>query len=443
MRSRPRAAAALVATALGALFASPACARPGVPRGGIPDRRPPVVISAEPAAKALVADAGARIRLQFNERISERPARGTMDDAVLVSPATGVVRVRHGKDFLDVRVEGGLRAGTVYRVTLLPVISDLFNNTMREPFELVFSTGGRMIENAVAGQALDRITGRPLPDLTVELLPRAPQPDTVIYVARSDDRGLYFFRYVQPGVYNLVAFQDRDRDRLPGRRETSGTRALLVEERPDTLLVDVAVLEPDTTAAAVVRAEAVDSVTLRLVLSDYLDPAAVAQAHVEVTPPEGRAPVPVTAVLHPEVYDSLRRDTTRAPGPAPRGSTGVALATPGQERGGLPVGLPLPRQELIVRLGEPLELDVTYRVAATGLVNVNGIPNGRGDTTFVRKAAPARPVPPGSGPPPGAAGAPAPATVPGAAPPVAAPPSVPDSAAARRDSVQIALRRSR
>ena len=126
-----RAAAGVAAALLGAAALS--CARPGTPRGGPEDRRPPVVIEAEPAPRASVADPNTPIRFRFSERISERPARGVLDDAVLVSPMTGAVQVDHGSEELRVFVAGGLRSGLVYRVTVLPVIVDLFGNRMSEP----------------------------------------------------------------------------------------------------------------------------------------------------------------------------------------------------------------------------------------------------------------------------------------------------------------------
>ncbi|MSR36587.1 MAG: hypothetical protein EXR95_08090 [Gemmatimonadetes bacterium] len=402
-------AALLLAAALG-------CARPGNPRGGVPDRRPPDVIETEPAPKATVADADAVVRFRFNERVSERPSRGTIDDAVMVSPRTGTLLVEHGSDWISVRMEGGMRPGIVYRVTLLPVISDLFGNTMRDPFELVFTTGGRLLENAVAGQALDRLTGRPIPDLLVQLLPPTAQPDTLAYAARTDDAGLYFFRYVPPGQYSLVAFQDRNRNQALGPREAFGRRGVFVQETADTLLIDVVVLEPDSTGAVLTRVEPVDSTALRLTFSDYVDPELTGAVAVTLTAPEGRPARRVTEVLHPTAYEA-RRDTARARTNPPPGS---ALAVPGQERLGLPVGVPLPRMDVVALLDAPLEIGASYRVTARGVVNVNGIPLGGGDTTVVR-------------PPPGR-----PPATPGDS--ASAPPAVPDSARARADTAALALR---
>jgi hypothetical protein len=387
VRSHPRAAAfaALGVTLLSAL----SCARPGNPRGGVPDRRPPVVIATTPAPKASVTDPGTEIRFQFNERISERVQRGTLDDAVLLSPATGAVHVHHGGDYLSVRVDGGLKPNLTYRVTLLPVISDLFNNTMRDPFEIVFSTGGKFIENAFAGQIVDRITGRPVSDLTVQLLPRAPQPDTLLYVARTNDQGLYFLRFLAPGNYNIVAFQDVNRNgKLDPKREPAGQRGLLVGERPDSVLtLNLTVLEPDSTAARLTRADVVDSTTLRLTFTDYLDPEFIPEARVSLTAPEGHVAPGVRAILHPEDYDA-QKDTARGRQLRAARPQGVPAAVPGMEQGGLPPGMPLPKQDLVVQLDKPLELGVEYRVSATGVVNINRIPLGRGDTTVVRKAPP-------------------------------------------------------
>ena len=189
----------------------------------------------------------------------------------MVSPATGAVRVDHGSETLDVAIEGGFRPGLVYRVTVLPVIEDMFGNEMTDPFELVFSTGAELTENAIAGQVLDRINGEPVPDAMVLLHPTVPVPDTLVHLARSDDEGLFFFRYVPEGRYSMVAFQDRNRDLVTDPSEPRGRRGVLITPE-DTLIIDVAVLEPDTSAAELLRAEVEDSTTLRLIFTDYLDP---------------------------------------------------------------------------------------------------------------------------------------------------------------------------
>jgi hypothetical protein len=68
------------------------------------------------------------------------------------------------------------------------------------------------------------------------------------------------------------------------------------------------------------------------------------------------------------------------------------LTTPGQERGGLPGGLPLPRQELIATLDIPLVIERPYAVRAARVTNVNGMLLGGGLDTIVRPQPPPPPV---------------------------------------------------
>ena len=383
----PVRAAALVVAA-----ASLSCARQGSPSGGPPDVLPPVVIATDPAPNSLVEDLGVVISFRFSERVSERPARGIMNDAVMVSPRAGPVRVEPGRELIEVRVDGGFRTGIVYRITLLPVITDLFGNAMREPFELVLTTGAPLIEDALAGQILDRVTGQPVEEVEVALVPVTPVLDTIVHVSRSDRAGLFVFRYVPPGRYNLIAFQDRNRNLAPDPSEPFGRRGVLLNEG-DTLFADVTILEPDTSAAQLVRAEVVDSTVLRLVFSDYLDPQSAGAVAVSLGAPEGEALPQVVEVLHPATWqaqiDSARAHDAGLEAPGGRvPRPGETVTVPGQERGGLPRGVPLPRQEVIVKLAEPLSVDVPYQLVVTGVANINLIPFGRGEAAVLRSPPP-------------------------------------------------------
>ena len=125
--------------ALAAGILSLSCARQGRIPGGPPDRVPPIVVAVQPEPETIVHDWDGPIRVEFNERISER-ANGGMDNAVEISPRSGEVRVSHRRRGVDVRMEGGFLEGRVYRVTVQPTIGDLFGNTLPEPFEFFFST---------------------------------------------------------------------------------------------------------------------------------------------------------------------------------------------------------------------------------------------------------------------------------------------------------------
>lgn len=449
MPTRPRsglgASAALAAASLTGLAG--ACARQGAPPGGPEDRRPPVVVATVPDTFAVVGeDFRGPVRFEFDERISERTSGGTLAQAVLVSPRTGSVRVSHGRQSVSVDLEGGFKPGLVYRVTLLPVLRDLFNNQMFAPFEVVFSTGGDFNASAVAGTVWDRITAEGQNGLEVAAYREGG--DSTPQVARTDTGGVYVFRYLPPGRYRLVAFQDRNRNGLPDRMELQGTDSFEVNG-PDTLFVDAAVLQPDTTPARLTRATILDSLTVLMEFDDALDPEARSDLFEVSLAREEPGDAGRAVVFHEREYaawvaalqdsfvrlDSaearqraedaleeaaLRRDSARAdtaaadtapPAATPRPQESQARRTqrplppslPAATGGGgrprppsgpsagppiealAPDGRPLPSRRLVLRLDELLVAGTPYRLVVHSVVNVNGVHGGGGEATLVRQ----------------------------------------------------------
>lgn len=263
------------------------------------DRRPPVLLRTEPDTFATLTDLNASVSFYFDERISETVSGGSLDEAVTVSPQTGAARVSHGRTTLSVEVEGGFRPGLVYRVTLQPVIRDMFGNALRDPFDLVFSTGGVPSPTAVAGQVWSRTTGQGVSRALVHAI----SADSLVHVARADEVGIYAFRYLPASSYRLTAFDDLDRDGELDAREMQGSVAAPLSAG-DTLLLDVPMLPSDTTPAVALTASVLDSVTIALEFDDFLDvdsPAAVIV--VQLTREEGDAPT-VTRVFHEREYAS-------------------------------------------------------------------------------------------------------------------------------------------
>ena len=285
-----------------------ACAQQGAPTGGPDDRRPPGVVSTTPDTFAVLPKFSAQIRFDFDERISERAAGGSLDDAVVVSPRPAGLRVRHERRSLVIDVDGGLEPDRVYRVTLLPVVSDLFGNQMTDPFELVFSTGPAPVPTTIAGIIWDRVTGRGVADYEVRAV--ATVGDSAQYLAMTDEAGVFALRFLpatidgaqgRAGRFQLTAFDDRNRDGAVGPMEVQGARVGLVPEA-DTLYLDIAVLQPDTTPAQITSVTALDSVTVLIELDDYLDPD-LPLAGVTVTVlDEDSVGVSVGSVFHEHEY---------------------------------------------------------------------------------------------------------------------------------------------
>jgi len=257
--------------------ATAACARPGNPTGGPEDRRPPVVESVEPEPFSTIEPGDRTLRVRYNERISERPERGTLEDVVVVSPRTGEVEVSHDRMGIDIEVEGGFREGLVYRVTIAPSLRDMFDNPMAVPFEWVFSTGDSIRANAVVGQVWDATTGDPVDDATVYLrrLPGADgatPSDTFPYVARTDSVGIFALRYLPAGPAEIVAWQDVDNDAEVDFAEARVEQRLSLGATDTVTLANLPILPADTTRAVLEDAEVLDSLTIRVEFDDLIDP---------------------------------------------------------------------------------------------------------------------------------------------------------------------------
>jgi hypothetical protein len=404
----------------------------------------------------VVVDFRGPVRFEFDERISERVAGGALDAAVIISPKTGDVRVGHGRRELVVDLDGGFRPGLVYRVTLLPVISDMFNNRLRDPFELVFSTGGEAVPTAIAGLVWDRLTGRGAPGYRVHALPFGPEAseneagDSVAHVAVTDAGGVFALRYVPLGRYEVTAFDDRNRDAAPDPMEVQGSRRTAING-PDTLVLLIPVLQPDTTPASIILATPLDSITILIDFDDYLDPdfplagvaisltdvnsevvgaarvfheheyveyaaavtdsfavldsldavdaaaaraveqAAAAADSAAVTEPTAAADTAL--IVDPGATPAVERQARRQGPigldgrPTPRPTAAVAERTRASERTG-PSGERLPSQRIVALFTEPLIPNEAYQLRVTSVRNIFSIPLGGGEAAVVLEPPP-------------------------------------------------------
>ena len=394
-----------------------ACARQSAPSGGPVDRRPPVIVGVEPDTFARIQAGSGSIRIRFDEAISENPATGTLDQAVQVSPRTGAVRVSHRGDALEVKIDGGFVPGVVYRVTVLPVIRDRFQNGLLDPFEWVFSTGPDFEPNALAGEVWDRVTGEPVPSMDVFAI----GDDSVRYAAKSDSLGLFVMRYLPGAEYRLESFDDRNLNGVADPFEVQGSGNRVVLGATDTLFTSFWVMVPDTTAPQVARGEKIDSTTLRLVFDDPLDPEQSLEGLVRgMYRDSGNTPGVVRA-LHEWQYDLWadsvalsRAETTAAeaavaaaaagtPDPPAVADTTAGIAPPSAAAGGrapeptpelefLPDGQRIPETSVVLLLRGPIEGGALYTVLLGPVANISNIVRPESEGVFRLPADPRRPA---------------------------------------------------
>ncbi len=359
-----------------ALVAVSGCARTTAPTGGEVPETPPAVVSVNPDTFAVVEPFDGPVQIEFERRISERPSTGSLRDAVLVSPRTGEVEVRHRRRGLEVRMEGGFQERTVYRITLLPTLQDLFRNRLDRPQDFFFSTGPDFEPNLVAGLLVDRLTGEPVPRARVDA---RPLPEGPVHSAVSDSLGVFAFRFLPAGRYRLVAYEDQNRNREPDFQEPQDSIQVEFAVGDTLVVTELALLQPDTTAAVLTTVRLVDSVTVEASFDDHLDPELPLTGVMARLEREDGAGIQVTEILHRWEWEALEAERTpREPDPDPGEDPADPVDPPDPETQE-ETGPPLPAQEIVLLLASPVEPGATYLLVVEGVRNLHGIPDGGGE----------------------------------------------------------------
>lgn len=400
------------------LFTICSCANQGGPPGGPRDLTGPQVVETFPDTFAVVEAFDDEIRIVFDERISERGTQGTLDGAVTISPESGEVRVRHSSRVLRVTMAGGFRSDEVYRVTVLPVVQDLFRNPMVDAFEFIFSTGAEMTPTVLAGSIVDLLTQQPIEGARVTARVEGPtggdeSDDQVIptHIAITDASGIYAFRYVPAGDYAVTAFVDENRNGEPDGLEPIATGREELSPA-DTVFLNFSLLVPDTTPAVVQTVEVVDSVTLAVSFDDFLDPASDLTAVSASLGPDSLGPGEVITILHERDYlarrdaiqdslhvsDSIQFEQAQQRIASLRNAGDSAAAAEIESELSVPrpaaasnarelLTRDLPKRVLYLMLADTLATDQLYELSVAGVTNINGVPGGGGAAEVLREGA--------------------------------------------------------
>jgi hypothetical protein len=384
------------------------CARSLPPPGGDRDETPPEVIATTPQEHEVITELNRPVVFRFDERISERGAT----ESILVSPLTGEPRVKRGRSEIRVEMPGGWKPDQVYTIVLLPGLRDLFGNERREPASLVFSTGPPVPSTAIAGIVLDRLTGRPANQVVVQASKRA---DSVVYTTVGDSAAFFALTNLPAGIYDVTAFVDQNRNRRRDPSEAFGRGPVIpLNTDRDTMALVLQVVPADTTPPRLARAEGRDTMEVRVIFDDYLDPDTPLEsiqislfALPDTTPVAGAPELMRVDTFEARVRaredslrareDSLRADTVAAdtarpqPVPSPPGRQGAPRRQDRDTTAG-----PLPERELVLIPAIPLARESKYLLRVEGATNVTGLSGGGGTAEFeiparAATSAPARP----------------------------------------------------
>jgi hypothetical protein len=373
------------------LLLSLACARMEPPPGGPPDVAPPQVVGTIPDSFDVLADFDADVEFIFDEVVSEggSPSQGAgtgdLERLVILSPTTEVPRVRWRRNRITVRPDEGWQRDRVYRVELLPGVTDLRRNRLGRGALVTFSTGAEAPRTTFEGVVVDWTTARPAQGALVVAL---KMPDSLPYRGLADSSGRFSLGPLPAGEYVVSGVLDENRNLFPEPREAfDSVRAT----RSDSTL-ELWTFVHDTAPPRIRTTDPQDSLSASVELTQPLDPRQRLQpSAVRLSLLPDSTPVKVASILPKPLDDSLharrapKADTLSATARDTTARDTTALAP--QERPGARPGArrrqteqltsraPLTSQ-LVLRPAAPFRPGTRYTVEIRGVRNVSGVAGG-------------------------------------------------------------------
>ena len=380
-------------------LAALACARIEPPPGGPPDTSPPQLLATRPDSFARIPGFRGSVEFRFDEVISEGSSAnegtgtGDLEKLVILSPSTKVPDVSWHRDRIDVRPNGGWQPDRVYRVELLPGVTDLRRNRSDTGAVLTFTTGAPLPATSIQGTVVDWTTGRPAPAALVEAI---LLPDSLPYRGVTDSSGHISLGPLPAGDYVVRGVLDQNHNMRLDPREAFDSVRLA---RGKTSAGELWAFVHDTTPPRIRTITVADSSSATIELTQSLDPRqrlTPAAATVRLLPDS--TPVRVASLLPKPVDDSLHarqgaardttardttaRDTTARDTTAPR-RPGIAAAEPKPLTSRPPL-----TDRLVLRVQRAWKPDTKYAVDIRGLRNVTGVAGNPTGVLTVSKAPP-------------------------------------------------------
>ena len=295
------------------LLSLPACARIEPPPGGPPDRTPPRLIATRPESLSSFRAFRGAAEFQFDEVISEGgtanrgEGTGGLEKLVILSPTTRVPEVSWKRSRITVRPKEGWRPNRVYRVQLLPGVTDLRNNRSPEGAVITFTTGAPRPQLTLQGEIVDWSTARPVPNgLVIATL----LPDSLPYRGLADSSGRFSLGPLPSGDYLVTGVLDQNQDNRQDSREAFAT-ARVARGKSDA--GELWAFVHDTNPPRIQTVTVDDSVSASVTFSQKLDPRQrLSPRDVRLRLLPDSVPVAVTSILPKPVDDSLNRKATPA-----------------------------------------------------------------------------------------------------------------------------------
>jgi hypothetical protein len=391
------------------------CAKIEPPPGGPPDPTPPQLVATRPDSFALVPQFSGSVEFRFDEVISEggSPNLGTgtgdLERLIILSPTTRVPKVEWRRNRITVHPAEGWRRDRVYRVELLPGVTDLRRNRSVTGRVITFSTGAPLPTAKLEGLVVDWSSARPAPTALVEAI---LLPDSLPYRSLTDSSGKFTLGPIPDGDYLVRGVLDENHNfQADGREAFDSVRV----KRGSSAVGELWAFVHDTTPPRIRGSTVRDSVSAAIEFTEMLDPRQrfdTTKVRLRILPDS--TPIHVVSLLPQRLDDSLHapaptardttgRDTLHADTAArrlPPGDTTQRSRAGRQQleqaaarlRGQAAAVAPLTTRpplfdNLIVRVAQPWKPEAKYDVEVINLRNVSGVVGSAHATLTVPKRA--------------------------------------------------------
>ena len=416
MLIRP-AGAGRVRVVAGLLLGAVACARIGPPTGGPDDKIAPKLLATNPESLGVYPAWHHDVEFHFDEVISEGSSpnqglgTGDLEKLVILSPTDRIPVVDWHRDHISVHPREGWRRDRVYRVELLPGVTDLRRNRSDTSTVLTFSTGGPAPTDTLHGMAVDWVQGKLARGALIELM---LLPDSLMYRTLTDSTGRYTIGPLPHGSWAVIGALDQNHNLRRERRESYDS---VMGVGSPGAVSPLWLLPRDTVGPRIQGITQRDSVSATVSFTQPLDPAqALPVSAVRLTLLRDSTPVSFRSLLPEAVDDSLEK-LRRAPADSVRPDSAKALPdttkpAPGPAKPGAPRVGPGPKQtradpeadsliktrprlfdKLVLRVDSGFTAEARYQLELAGIRNAAGVAGDARGTLVIPKPRPPAPAP--------------------------------------------------
>jgi len=238
----------------------------GPPGGGPEDKEPPSVVAVDPPPNATGVVPDAVIRWTFSEPMEPR----SLQEALFVSPSSlGKPRVKVKGRTATIRFSEALPDDRTVVATLGTGVQDLHGNRLSTSYTLAFTTGEALASGRIGGGIFSpeavqgMLVGGWLTSDSADFDPTTGAPE---FLTQAAEDGRYTLDYLPAGMFRIICWDDRNRD----RKYTRGAERLGLPWRDielagsDSAWLELYPMLPDTAGFRLIMAAASDNRHLNL-----------------------------------------------------------------------------------------------------------------------------------------------------------------------------------